>query len=102
MKQQIPTGSYTGTGAEQTIETNKRIKSVTIINATQDFDIMVSKTDQMADSSAVMDKTIGGALKRAKIAGDAITINGTSFTVGTNAYVNTSGDSYIWEVEWRV
>ncbi|MEK7159644.1 MAG: hypothetical protein AAB766_04065, partial [Patescibacteria group bacterium] len=87
------TGSYSGTGVAQ---------SVTSLSFRPDL-VIIKHTDQATDQTAVFKTKLMYGDSTASFTGGVnftggiTSLDSTGFTVGTNATVNTSGDTYYWE-----
>jgi hypothetical protein len=81
---QTTTGTYTGTGAAQTITLGFKPKAVFILNST-DGDAVTMHFDGMSDATAI---SIGAAA--AAVATGGVTLSSRGFSVGTDASVSES------------
>lgn len=92
-------GSYEGTGAAQNIYLDKvgfKPKRVTIyrIDTAQD---LAEHVEGMADASFL--KTAGATGVRSLVTTQGVTLSSTGFSVGTDASINNSGDTYRYFAE---
>lgn len=85
----MATGSYTGTGAAQTITTGFSPDYV-IVKDTNNRDVAARTSTMLLDNS----KPLIGATALVPLAITSLVANG--FTVGTNTRVNQSGRTYHW------
>lgn len=95
----LVTGSYLGTGSLQNIIGEKlgfKPKRLTIHRRTSQLD-MVKWLDTLADDSGYIHPGTGGAVSLAT--SQMVTPLADGFSVGTNAAVNNSGDTYDFEAE---
>lgn len=95
----VKTGAYEGTGAAQAIEGDKvgfKPRRVTVyrVDTAQD---LAEHLEGMADASMFL--TAGGTGVRSLVTTQAITLTDSGFSLGTNAGVNNSGDSYRFVAE---
>lgn len=95
----VKTGSYEGTGAAQDITGDKvgfQPKRVSIyrIDTAQD---LAEWVEGMPDDSFL--KTAGGTGVRSLVTTQGVTPAVDGFSLGTNASVNNSGDTYIYVAE---
>jgi hypothetical protein len=81
---QVIAGTYTGTGAAQTVTLGYEPKGLIIINVT-DGDSVFFHFDGMTDATGV---SIGAAA--ATVASQAVTLTSRGFTLGTDSSVNES------------
>lgn len=81
---QVKAGTYTGTGAAQTITLGYEPKGLIIINVT-DGDSVFFHIDGMSDGTGV---AVGAAA--AAVASQGVTLTSRGFTLGTDSNVNES------------
>lgn len=81
---QVVAGTYTGTGAAQTITLGFKPKGLIIINTT-DGDSVFYHIDGMADGTGV-----AVVLAAAAVASQGVTLSARGFSVGTDLNVNES------------
>jgi hypothetical protein len=87
---QTKAGSYTGTGAAQTITLGYEPKGVIIMNTT-DGDSVALHFDGMTDATAI---AIGAAA--AAVASQGVTLTSRGFTLGTDASVNENAKTFAY------
>lgn len=93
-------GQYVGTGSALTIATDKvgfKPSKLEIHRRTTAID-KSEHVRGMADNSMYL--TTGSTGVRTLVATQAITLTSTGFTLGTNASINNSGDTYDY-VAWE-
>jgi hypothetical protein len=86
---QVKTGTYTGTGAAQTITTGFRPKCVLMFNQT-DGDTLSGHIDGMTDATAFTSAAAVAA------AANAVTLTSRGFTLGTDASVNENAKVFVY------
>ena len=91
---------YVGTGELQSFNMGSQVSSVQVINLS-DSDTIAKKPNGFQYSECILEKTIGSSLKRAKILENGITIDGANVIIGTSTYINTVGQVYILEVQFK-
>lgn len=87
---QVKAGSYTGSGAAQTITVGFRPKFVLCYNGT-DGDSVAGFIDGMADGTGY---AIGAAA--AAVASQGVTLTSRGFTLGTDTNFNESGKTFYY------
>ena len=87
---QTKAGSYTGTGAAQTITLGFEPKAVIVMNTT-DGDAVTLHFDGMTDATAITITTAAAA-----VASGGITLTSRGFTVGTDASVSESAKVFAY------
>lgn len=85
------TGAYTGTGSLVTVTVGYRPRRVELINAGDPC--VAIHNDSMPDGSAYLDDGTPAFVTSA-----AVTLTSDGFTVGTNAALNTAGETVYWSV----
>lgn len=93
------TGGYIGTGAEKTIAGDLvgfKPAKVSIYRGTTRLD-KCEHIEGMADATHFLDKGDDGV--RSLVSTQGITLTEFGFTVGTDASVNNSGDTYYFHAE---